>query len=123
MPWKDAIHVRDLEVSCHIGVGPEERATAQILRVDIVMFPPNGLHGLADDLRQTVDYHAVCLAVQALASARQRCLVETLAEEILQLLRTDFAVHRASVTLKKFILPFTQWVGVTLVSEESSDNP
>jgi dihydroneopterin aldolase len=40
--------------------------------------------------------------------------VETLAEDVLDLLRDDFGIRDATVTVRKFILPFTEWVGVTL---------
>lgn len=110
----DTIHLRGLSVSCHIGAGEEERSQAQELRLDIDLFPIAGLHGLDDDLARTVDYHAVALAVQTLAAARPRRLVETLGEDVLNLLRDQFGVRSARVTLRKFILPFTDWVGVTL---------
>lgn len=110
----DTIHIRGLAVSCHIGAGEEERSQIQELRLDLDLFPNEGLHGLGDDLRRTVDYHAVALAIQGLAAARPRRLVETLGEDILDLLRDDFGIQRASVTVRKFILPFTEWVGVTL---------
>ncbi|MFM7181217.1 MAG: dihydroneopterin aldolase [Verrucomicrobiales bacterium] len=110
----DTIHIRGLAVTCHIGAGEEERSEAQELRLDLDLLPENGLQGLEDDLERTIDYHAVSLAVQALAAARPRRLVETLADDILDLLRDDFGIQTARVTVRKFILPFTEWVGVTL---------
>jgi dihydroneopterin aldolase len=110
----DTIHLRGLAVSCHIGAGDEERSQVQELRLDVELFADNGLQGLEDDLNRTVDYHAVALAIQELAAARPRRLVETLAEDVLDLLRDQFAIRKATVTVRKFILPFTEWVGVTL---------
>lgn len=120
----DTIHIRGLETPCHIGAGDEERAHSQILRLDLDLVVPRGLQGLEDDLALTLDYHAVALAVQAVAAARPRRLVETLAEDILDHLRDVFGVVRARVTVRKFILPFTEWVGVTLVRPQLPDeNP
>ena len=110
----DTIHLRGLSVSCHIGAGEDERSRPQELRLDLDLFPAGGLHGLGDDLGRTVDYHAVALAIRALAANRPRRLVETLAEDVLDLLRDDFGIRSARVTVRKFILPFTEWVGVTL---------
>jgi dihydroneopterin aldolase len=110
----DTIHLRGLSVSCHIGAGEEERSQVQELRLDLDLFPADGLQGLEDELNRTVDYHAVALAIQALAASRPRRLVETLAEDVLDLLRDDFGIRDATVTVRKFILPFTEWVGVTL---------
>lgn len=110
----DTIHIRGLAVTCHIGAGEEERSQTQELRLDLDLFPSGGLHNLGDDLGRTVDYHAVALAIQSLAATRPRRLVETLAEETLDLLRDHYGISSASVTVRKFILPFTDWVGVTL---------
>jgi dihydroneopterin aldolase len=43
----DEIHVRELELSAHIGVPDEERATPQRLTVSIVMWPIVGFQGWA----------------------------------------------------------------------------
>lgn len=110
----DTIRIDGLEVTCHIGAGAEERATPQMLRLDITMVPAGGLHGLADDLGKTIDYHAVALAIQHLAAAKPRRLVESLAEDVLDLLERDFHITRASVRVRKFILPFVESVGVSM---------
>lgn len=123
MTRRDTIWIKGLEVTCRIGAGEEERAVPQVLRLDIAMVPGRGLHGLDDKLDGTVDYHAVALAVRALAASKPRCLVETLAEETLELLREQFAVMVAEVTVRKYILPFAEWVGVTLASLQSMEQP
>lgn len=119
----DTIHLHGLATTCHIGAGDEERSRPQELRLDIDLRLPQGLQGLGDDLSRTVDYHAVALAVQALAAARPRRLVESLAEETLDLLQERFAIASARVTVRKFILPFTDWVGVTLERGEWPESP
>lgn len=111
---QDSIHIDGLAVSCHIGAGDVERATPQTLHLDVTMMPAHGLHGLADDLAGTVDYHAVALAIQDLAAAKPRRLVESLAEDVLDLLEQEFHISRATVRVRKFILPFVESVGVTL---------
>jgi 7,8-dihydroneopterin aldolase/epimerase/oxygenase len=117
----DTIHIRGLETPCFIGAGEEERSVSQNLRLDLEMVAPDGLHGLGDDLARTLDYHAIALAVQAVAASRPRRLVETLAEDVLDLLRDQFGIVEARVTVRKFILPFAEWVGVTLVRPQSLD--
>src|SRR6266853_1783154 len=76
-----------------------------------------GFRELGDDLRNTVDYFAVCQAVKALAGARPRRLIETLAEEIAAAVLRDFAVAAVEVELRKFILPDTAFVAVKLRRE------
>lgn len=110
----DFIHIERLELSTHIGVPESERASAQRLTVSLTMEPARGLAGLGDDLAKTVDYFAVAEAVKALAAARPRQLIETLAEEIAALALERFAVRAVEVELRKFILPDTACVAVRI---------
>jgi dihydroneopterin aldolase len=110
----DFLSIRGLRVDSRIGAGDEERASPQQLAVDIEMTPGGGLRGLGDDLAATIDYHAVAIAVRELAATGERRLIETLAGEILALLRGTWGAAAARVRIRKFILPETDWVGVEL---------
>lgn len=110
----DEIHVRELELSAHIGVPDEERATPQRLTVSIVMWPIVGFHGMADDLSRTVNYAAVCREVKELVAQRSDKLIETLAEAIASRLLTSFPLARVRIELRKFILPDVKHVAVVL---------
>lgn len=111
---RDAIVIEALELSAHIGVPEAERAAPQRLTVSLRLEPREGFAELEDELARTVDYFAVCQAVQALAKARPRQLIETLAEEIAALVLARFAVATVEVELRKFILPETAFVAVRL---------
>ena len=113
----DTIEIRRLRVSTHIGVPDEERAAAQQLLVTVKMVPGQGFDGLHDDITRTVDYHAVALQIQALAAAKPRALIETLAVEIADLLLTHHPLQSVSVTIEKHILPDTECVAVHVVRE------
>ena len=110
----DLIHIEQLELSVHIGVPEEERAQTQRLTVSLTLQPTRGLAALADDLSNTVDYFAVCRAVQKFAAERPRRLLETLAEEIAELVLTRFPIAAVDIELRKFILPDTAYVAVRL---------
>ena len=114
---RDCIVIEQLELSAHIGVPDDERATPQRLAVSLRLEVERGFRELGDDLRNTVDYFAVCQAVKALAGARPRRLIETLAEEIAAAVLRDFAVAAVEVELRKFILPDTAFVAVKLRRE------
>ena len=115
------VQIRGLEVPTRIGAGAEERSQPQVVRIDLDLVPPHGLTGLGDDLARTIDYHAVAVAVTDLASARERHLVETLAEDIIALARTRFGAAAARVRLRKFVVPGTKSVGVTLADGDFPD--
>jgi FolB domain-containing protein len=110
----DEIHIEQLELSGHIGVPDAERAEPQRLTVNLTLIPQRALSELGDDLANTIDYFAVSRAVQKLAAARPRKLIETLGEEITTLVLNEFPVARVDLELRKFILPDTAYVAIRL---------
>lgn len=110
----DTIHIADLELSTHIGVPEEERATPQRLTVHLTLEPRRDFQDLGDAIENTVDYYVLAKAVQALARERPRRLIETLAQEIAALILERFAVRAVEVELRKYILPDTAFVAVRL---------
>lgn len=114
MQTPDTIEIRRLKVSTHIGVPDEERAAAQSLWITVRMVPGQGFAGLADDISRTIDYHAVALEIQALAAAKPRNLIETLAVETADILLGNHPLKSVAVTIEKQILPDTDCVAVHL---------
>ena len=110
----DRILIESLALSSHIGVPDEERATAQRLTVNLVLEPIRDFSALGDAIESTVDYFRVCEAVKALSLARPRRLLETLAEDIAALLLARFPLRAVEVELRKYILPDTAFVAVSL---------
>ena len=117
----DRIHLEQLELLARIGVPDEERATPQRLALNLTLEPENDFGALDDRIENTVDYFAVAQAVQQLAAARPRRLLETLAEDIAQEVLAHFAVRVVEVELRKFILPDTAFVAVRLRRERRRD--
>lgn len=110
----DTIEIRRLKLATHIGVPDEERTTEQTLLATIRMVPCSGFEGLHDAIKNTVDYHAVALELQALAAAKPRNLIETLAREIADHLLLNHPLASVGVTIEKHILPDTECVAVHL---------
>ena len=110
----DTIEIRRLRVATHIGVPDAERADAQTLWLTVRMTPSQGFDGLADDVSRTVDYHTVALGLQALAAAKPRRLIETLAVEAADWLLANHPLQSVAVSIEKHILPDTECVAVHL---------
>jgi dihydroneopterin aldolase len=110
----DTIEIRRLRVSTHIGVPDEERATPQTLFVTVRMTPTQGFDGLADEISRTIDYYAVSQEIEALAAARSRRLIETLATDIADHLLKNHALKHVAISIEKHILPNTECVAVHL---------
>lgn len=108
----DIIEIRRLRVSTLIGVPDEERAVSQTLLITVRMTPSQGFDSLADDISRTVDYYAVSLEIEALAAARPRHLIETLAVDIADHLLANHPLERVAISIEKHILPNTECVAV-----------
>lgn len=110
----DEIRIASLELQACIGVPDAERAKPQRLTVSLTMVPANEFGAMDDDVAHTVDYAAVASAIRAVASARPRRLIETLAEDIAQAVLDQFACRHVALELRKYILPETEYVAVRL---------
>lgn len=109
----DTITLDSLRVSTHIGVPEEERAQPQILEVTARFPIPKGA-GETDDFLRTIDYAQVAEEIKAIAAARPRLLIETLAEDIAAGLLHKFRLKKIELDVAKFILPETRCVRLSI---------
>jgi phosphoglycolate phosphatase len=100
-------------------VPDEERALAQRLKINLTLWPARPLTGLGDDVAGTVDYAQVAIACRQIAAAHPRKLIETLAEDLLDGVLTNFPVARATIEVEKMILPDTDFVRVCLTKSRT----
>lgn len=123
-PTSDRIRIRGLKLSTRVGVPDAERAEPQTVHVDVELAPVGELSSLDDKLARTVDYFAVTEALKAVASAGERRLIETLAEDLGRAALSFGGVAGVTVEVRKFILPETDWVSVSVslgAADHSSD--
>jgi phosphoglycolate phosphatase len=114
----DCIRINGLEVQARIGVPDEERAEPQKLIIDVVM--ESDFRGIGDDIARTTDYAAVAAWVREECGQREWRLLETLAEDLAASLLKEFPRVRAvTLQVRKFVLPQTRDVSVTLRREQS----
>ena len=110
----DKIIIEDLEVRYCIGVPDEERAEPQRLLLCIEMSHDFRPAAASDDISKTINYYAVSQRLLRLGEGRSWRLLETLAEEIAQIIRTEFGAAAVQVEIKKFIIPEARWVAVRI---------
>ncbi len=110
----DEIRIASLELRAHIGVPAAERKKAQRLTVSLTMVPVHQFGAMDDDVVNTIDYAAVAKAIRKLAAERPRKLIETLAEEIAELVLDRFVCRHVALELRKYVLPETEYVAVRL---------
>ena len=106
------IEIKALEVRTFIGVPDEERAMAQSVWIDLKIVSAVPFDKCADDVQNTIDYAAVAVAIEKLALEKPRRLIETLAEEIKNLVLVAFDAVEVFVRVRKRILPNARWVAV-----------
>ena len=111
-PLLSEILIDSLRVKTWIGVPDAERMEAQEIEIDIRIQPTRSFAEMQDDISLTVDYAAVCQRVSEVAAERPRRLIESLAQEICEMILKEFAATSAEVEIRKFILPETRYVAV-----------
>jgi dihydroneopterin aldolase len=97
----DKILIPDFRVSCRVGVPEKERKTEQDLLLDIELHLDLLQAGRADDFAETVDYDAVCSMVETTVKLRSRKLIETVAEEVAEVLLANYPVQGVKVRVRK----------------------
>lgn len=116
-PLLSEILIDSLRVKTWIGVPDAERLEAQEIEIDIRIQPTRNFAEMHDDISLTVDYAAVGQRVSELARERPRRLIESLAQEICDMILKEFAATSAQVEIRKFILPETRHVAVRCASQ------
>ena len=117
----DTVQISGLRLTTRIGVPDEERESLQSVEAHIVMHPSRGsLAGLEDKIESTIDYYQVSQSIRKLAALGERHLIETLAEEIADLVLGEFPVQRVTVEIRKFILADADFVAVTVSKEKAA---
>jgi dihydroneopterin aldolase len=114
MASPEQIIISQLNVSSFIGVTEEERKRPQRLRISVWLEPGRGLSGLEDSIENTIDYFEVCSEIKVLAAQGERRLIETLAEDVLEMLFAKYPIAGAELELRKYIMPDTEYVAVRL---------
>ena len=104
----DRIELRGLRVLAYCGVLPEEQARRQPFQVDLDLDCDLAAAGQSDDLTDTVDYAAVCTAVERLASDERFALLERFAQAIADAVLEHDAVSSVTVAVAKLRPPVPQ---------------
>ncbi|TXS90827.1 dihydroneopterin aldolase [Parahaliea maris] len=88
----DTVFIRELAVDTVIGVYDWEREVRQTLLLDLDMAWDNRPAAAGDDLSHALNYAAVADRIVAFLGGSEFLLIETAAEEIAALVRSEFGV-------------------------------
>ena len=115
----DQVNIHGLELLAHIGVPDEERAAAQRLSLNLTLGPRRRFGELNDEIGRAVNYAAVCDEVKKFVEGRRDKLIETLADALASHLLEAFEIRKITIELRKYILPETEFVSVTVTRERA----
>lgn len=97
----DKVFIEQLEVLATIGVYDWEQQIKQKLVLDIEMAHDNRPAGKSDDVVDALDYSVVSTAVLNHIEQGRFLLVERVAEEVAEIIMTEFAVPWVKIRLFK----------------------
>lgn len=98
---KDIIFINQLTTQATIGVHAWEQKITQPLLWDLQLSTDIKPAAKSDDLSLTIDYQKVCAMVTDWVEKHPCQLLETLAEQILELLFTMFKISHIELTVTK----------------------
>ncbi|MFT4058102.1 MAG: dihydroneopterin aldolase [Legionella sp.] len=95
----DTLSIKALSVSTRIGVYAWEQSINQQLLLDISI--ETDFSGCEDDLSKTIDYAALCEMVTQFIESRSFQLIETVANQVAELIHQQFHVVKVIVGVSK----------------------
>lgn len=95
----DQLEITGLRVSTKIGVHAWEQRIEQRLLIDITI--PVNLLNCNEVLEETIDYDTVCRMVTTHVEENPCALIETVANQVATLIKTEFAVEQVTVRVSK----------------------
>jgi len=109
------VFVRDLMLTCSIGVHRHERIGRQRVRINLDLAVREDTTLLSDELENVVCYEKITDGVRQIVDREHVKLVETLAEDIATLCLGDRRVRSARVRVEKLdVFPDAASVGVEI---------
>ncbi|WP_010322910.1 dihydroneopterin aldolase [Marinobacterium stanieri] len=97
----DIVYIRELEVETVIGIYDWEREVRQTVSLDLEMGTDIRAAASTEDIEQTLNYKSVSKRLISFISESEFLLVETMAEEISQIVLNEFDVPWLRLRLSK----------------------
>ena len=113
----DILSISNLELWTHIGVTEEEREVEQRVLATLTVEVAENKAGKTDDVKDTVNYEEISDAIKEVALRQapgERRTLEKFAEEIAEVVLQHKNVQSVTVELRKFVLPRTRSVSITI---------
>ena len=113
------ISIVDLEVNYCVGVTDEERSKPQRLLLTLDLDYDFSSASLSDRIEKTINYQTVAERLLKFGDGRNWKLIEKLAANIADTILAEFRPQVITVEVKKFSIPQTRYVSVSLARTRS----
>lgn len=112
----DILSIRELKISCIVGVYPDERKHEQELYVDVDLWRDFTDAALSDRLPDTIDYTRLASELTAFIRAERFQLIEALAHRACDLLLAGHpTLQRCKVSIRKpSALPHAAYAAISV---------
>lgn len=97
----DIVYIRELEIETVIGIYDWEREVKQVVSLDLDMATDIYKAAQSEKIEDTLDYKAVSKRLIAFISESKFLLVETMAEQVANILMEEFNVPWLRLRLSK----------------------
>ena len=98
----NTISIVDLEITCIIGILPNERVKEQTVLLDIDLDIDIGGSTFADDINETIDYTKIAEMATQLAISKKYKLIESFCFDLTNLFLGTFKfIQKSNITVKK----------------------
>lgn len=97
----DIVFIRDLEIETIIGIFDWEREVRQTIRINLDMANDISKAAKSDEIADALNYKAVADRLVEFIAASEFFLIETMAEEIAQIVMQEFSVPWLKLELHK----------------------
>ena len=115
--FMNKIIIKNAKFSCNLGTTKEERSIKQVILVSVEMFCDIKQAAKTDDICDTVDYFKVHAELKKLIENKEFNLVETIAQNIKDLILQNFNIQKVNILIKKpSAILDVEYCGVCLIT-------
>jgi 7,8-dihydroneopterin aldolase/epimerase/oxygenase len=120
----DIVYIRDLQMDTIIGIYDWEREVRQTVSLDVEMAADISKAAATDDIQYALNYKSVAKRIIGFVEGSEFLLVETMAEQIAQIIRDEFSVPWLRLRLSKpGALRGARDVGLVIERGEIAERP
>ena len=120
MNTQDIIYIHAIKVRTVIGILPHERAMKQTLIIDCELGTDTRAAGTSDDIKDVLNYAAICDSITAFAANADYQLLEAFAEALAATLLAQYPAENICLSIQKpGALETTREVGLRIYRERN----